>query len=71
MNCSFFKLALILNSVLLFRKLFVFKFLLGISETLLCSVSAPQVKIIPLLDALRLLMFVAGFLTYLEPKLFL
>jgi hypothetical protein len=49
---------------------FLFKFLLGILETLLCSMSALQVKITPLLDALQLLMLFAGTLTYLEPKMF-
>jgi hypothetical protein len=37
---------------------------------LLCSVSAPQVKTVPLLDALQLLMLFAGTLTYSEPKMF-
>jgi hypothetical protein len=55
MHCFLFKFALVLNSVLLFLKL-VFEFLLGTSETLLCSTSVPQVKIVPLLDAHQLLM---------------
>jgi hypothetical protein len=46
-----------LNSVLLFWKLLVFEFLFGIPETLLCSVSTPHVKIVPLLDAYLLPMF--------------
>jgi hypothetical protein len=44
-------------------------FLLGTSETLLCSMSALQVKIVPLLDVHQLLMF-AGTLMYLEPETF-
>jgi hypothetical protein len=60
----------VLNSVLLFfSKLLFFEFLLGISETLLSSMSA-QVNIVSLLDALQLLMF-ASTLTYFEPKLVL
>jgi hypothetical protein len=48
MHCFLFKFTLSLNSVLLFWKLLVFEFLPGILETLLCSVSAPQVRIVPL-----------------------
>jgi hypothetical protein len=44
--------------------LLVFEFLLGTLKTLLCSVSAPQVNIVPLLDAL------GGTLTHLDTKLF-
>jgi hypothetical protein len=68
MHCFLFKFTVALNSVLLFWKLLVFEFPLGISETLLCSMSAPQVKIVPLLHAYHPLMFFAGTLTYLEPK---
>jgi hypothetical protein len=32
--------------------------------------SAPQEKIVPLLDAIQKLMLFAGMLTHLEPKLF-
>jgi hypothetical protein len=39
-------------------------------ETLLWSMSVPQVKIVPPLDALQLLMLFAGALTYSELKLF-
>jgi hypothetical protein len=45
----------------------VFEFLLGTSKTLRRSMSPPQVKIVPLPDALQLF---AGTLTYLEPKPF-
>jgi hypothetical protein len=69
MHGFLFNFNVVTNSVL-FWKLLVFGFLLGTSETLLCSMSAPQVKIFPLLDSLQLLMF-AGTMTYLEPKLFL
>jgi hypothetical protein len=60
-NCFFFKLALVINFVLLFWKLLLFEFLRGISETFLCSVSTPEVRLIPLLDALLLLMLSARF----------
>jgi hypothetical protein len=70
MHCFLFKFTLVLNSALLFWKLLVFESLLGISETYLCSISAPQVKIVPLLDALQLLMLFVGMLTYLGPKIF-
>jgi hypothetical protein len=70
MHCFLFSFTFVLNSVLLFWKLFVFEFLLGTSETLLCLVSAPQADIVPLLYAHRLLILFAGTLTYLEPKLF-
>jgi hypothetical protein len=46
------------------------EFLLGISETLRCSMSALQVKIVPLLDVHQLLMFFARTLTYSEPETF-
>jgi hypothetical protein len=64
------KFIFVLNSVFLFCKLFVFEFLLGISETLLCSMSALHVKIVPLLDVHQLLMLFAGALTYSEPGTF-
>jgi hypothetical protein len=70
MRSFLLKFTVVLNSVLLFWKLLAFEFLIGTSETLLCSVSAPQVDIVPLLDVLRLLMLFAGILTYLEPDLF-
>jgi hypothetical protein len=70
MSCSLLKFTVVLNSVLLFWKLLAYEFLLGTSEILLCSVSAPQADIVPLLDALQLLMLFAGILTYLEPNLF-
>lgn len=39
-----FKFIFVPNSVLLFQKLLDFEFLLGISEALLCSMSAPHVN---------------------------
>jgi hypothetical protein len=45
MHSYLFKCTLVLNSVL-FWKLFVFEFLLGISETFLCSISDTHVKIV-------------------------
>jgi hypothetical protein len=47
-----------------------YEFLLGESEILPCSMSDPQADIVPLLDALHLLMLFAGILTYLEQNLF-
>jgi hypothetical protein len=70
MHCFLFKYIVVLNSVLLFWKMLAYEFLLGASEILLCSVSAPQADMVPLLDALHLLMLFAGILTYLEPNLF-
>jgi hypothetical protein len=51
-----------------FWELLVSEFLLGISETLYCSMSVLQVKIVLLLDVHQLLMLPAGALTYLELK---
>jgi hypothetical protein len=67
MLCFLFKFTLVLNSALLFWKLLASEFLLGISETLHCSVSAPHVKFVPLLDVRQLLMLFAGTSTYSEP----
>jgi hypothetical protein len=64
------KSTFVLNSALSFWKLLVSEFLLGISENLLCSMSALQVKIVPLLDVHQLLILSAGTLTYLEPETF-
>jgi hypothetical protein len=47
-----------------------FEFLLGISETLLCSKPGLQVEIV-LLDALQLPMLFIRILTYFEQKLLL
>jgi hypothetical protein len=44
-------------------EILIFEFLLGSSETLLCSVSAPQIKTVPVLDAHQLLMLFARTLT--------
>jgi hypothetical protein len=70
MQCFLLKFIFVLHFSLLFWKFLVFEFLLGTLETLLCSVSAPQVNIVPLLDALQLLMLFAGTFTYSEPKMF-
>jgi hypothetical protein len=43
-----------LTSVFLFWKVLVFDFLLGISQTVLCSMPALQVKVVILSDALQL-----------------
>jgi hypothetical protein len=55
MHRSFFKFTVALDSVFLFCKLLVFEFLLGTLQILLCWMSASQVKIVPLLDALHLI----------------
>jgi hypothetical protein len=60
MHSVLFKFVLVLNYVLMFWKLLVFEFLLGISEIFLCSIFAL------LLDVHRLPIF-ARTLTYLEP----
>jgi hypothetical protein len=52
-NCSLFKFTLLLNFSFPFWKLLVFEFLIGISETFLCSLFVVQVKISILLNALQ------------------
>jgi hypothetical protein len=66
-----FEFTLVLNSVLLFWKLLVFEFLLGISEDFLCSLFVPHAKTGPLLHAHQLPMLFAKTLMYLEIKLLL
>jgi hypothetical protein len=68
MQCSSFKFTFALNSVLFFRKLFVFEFLLGMFGSFLCSVSALRADVVLLLDALQLFV---EMLTYLVPKILL
>jgi hypothetical protein len=70
MHTFIFRYTFLPNSVFLFRKLFFSEFLLGISETLLCPMSAVHAKIVPLLDVHQLIMLIAGILTYSDPKLF-
>jgi hypothetical protein len=65
-----FKFILVSNSAFLFWKLLASEFLLGISETFLCSMSAPRVKIVPLLDVHHLLILSARKLTYLDSGTF-
>jgi hypothetical protein len=67
MHSFLLKFTLVSNSALLFWKLLASDFLLGISEILHCSMSAPRVKIVPLLDAHQLLMLFAETLMYSEP----
>jgi hypothetical protein len=62
--------SLVSDSALLFLKLLVSEFRLGISEILHCSMAAPQAKLAPLLDVHQLLMLSAGTLTYLDPGTF-
>jgi hypothetical protein len=64
------KFTLVSHSALPFWKLLVSDFLPGISETLLCSMSAPHVKIVALRDVHQLLMLSARTLTYSEPGTF-
>jgi hypothetical protein len=66
--CSLLKRTLVLNVVLLCRKLLVLQFLLVTSETLLDSVFDLKVKIAPLPDVYQVLMFIEGTLMYLEPR---
>jgi hypothetical protein len=70
MHSFLLKSTVVLNSAILFWKLLVSEFLLGISETLQCSMSALQVKIVSLLDAHQPLMLFARTLTYSEPETF-
>jgi hypothetical protein len=64
------KFTLVSKSSLLFWKLLFSEFLLGISEILHCSMPAPRVKIVPLLDVHQLLILFAEMLTYSEPGAF-
>jgi hypothetical protein len=52
LHSSLLKFILALNSLLLFRKLLVFMFLLGMSETFLYSMFASLAKVFFLVDAL-------------------
>jgi hypothetical protein len=61
---------LVLISAFPFWKVLISEFLLGISETLHCSMSALQVKIVLPLDAHQLLMLFARTLTYSETETF-
>jgi hypothetical protein len=65
-----FKFTLLLNSVLLFWKLLVFEFQLGISETLLFLVSAPRIEIAPpyLLLLLLLLLLLYKLSIKMDPR---
>jgi hypothetical protein len=64
------KVYFVFKICILIRKLLVSEFLLGISEILHCSMSAPRVKIVPLLDVHHLLMLFAETLTYSKPGTF-
>jgi hypothetical protein len=68
MHSFLFKSTLASNSALPFWKLLVSEFLLGLSETSHCSMSAPHVEVVPLLDVLQLLILFVGTLTYSEPR---
>jgi hypothetical protein len=59
MHSFLFKSTLISDSALPFWKLLVSEFVLGISDTLRCSMSAAHLKIVPLLDMHQLLMLFA------------
>jgi cytochrome b subunit of formate dehydrogenase len=71
MHSSLFKFTLALNSVLLFLKMLVFEFLLGISGIFLCSTSLSSSKNCPSARYASVLMLFVGTLTYLGQKLFL
>jgi hypothetical protein len=60
---------LVISNVL-FCNLLVFELLVGILKTLICSISAPEVVIIPLIGVLHLSFSPIRKLTNLEPKLF-
>jgi hypothetical protein len=64
------KFTLVPNSVLLFLKLLVFEFQLGISETSGYSTLVPHANTVPLLDLRQLLMTFVGMLTYSRPDMF-
>jgi hypothetical protein len=64
------QVTLVSKSAPLFWKLLLSEFLLGISEIFHCSMSAPRVKIVPLLDVHQLLMLFAETLKYSEPGTF-
>jgi hypothetical protein len=64
------KFALVPNSALLFLKLLVFDFRLGISETSGYSVLVPRANTVPLLDLRQLLMTFVAMLTYSRPDMF-
>jgi hypothetical protein len=70
MHPSFFTYTLALSFVL-FWKLMIFEFLVGISETFLCPIFALLVKTILLLDVLQLLMLLVGTFICLKPKVYL
>jgi hypothetical protein len=65
-----FQFTLILISVLPSWISLAFEFLLGISETFLCSMSAPRVRTAHPLNMNQLLMLFAGTLTYSETRKF-
>jgi hypothetical protein len=64
------KFTLVPNSALLFLKLLVFEFRLGISETSGYSALVPHANSVPLLDFPQLLMTFVGMLTYSRPDMF-
>jgi hypothetical protein len=86
MLCAVFKFTLVLISVLLFWRLFIFEFMLGVSndtqQDATCKDPAQYIRELSvfsvcccskssLLDALQMQMLSVGTVTYLEPKLFL
>jgi hypothetical protein len=60
MQAFLYKFTLGPNSVHLFWRSLLLEFLLGISHTSICSISAPHVEIVFLLDVRQLLMFLQG-----------
>jgi hypothetical protein len=67
MLCFLLKSTVVWNSAFPFWRFLVSEVLLGISETLHCSTSAPHLKIVPLLEVHQLLMLFTGTLTYSGP----
>jgi hypothetical protein len=60
MHSSLLKFILVPNSALPFWRMLVFESLHGISQSCLCSMSVPQVKIVPQLDVHQLLILFVG-----------
>jgi hypothetical protein len=60
-----------LNSVLVYLEIVGLRFPPRCIREFLCSMSAPLVRTVLLLDALQMLMFTVCTLTYFEPKSFL
>jgi hypothetical protein len=69
MYYSLFKFVLVLNNIFILQKLLGLRFLLNVSYFSLLKICSSS-KTVLMLDALQLLLWFVGELTYLEPKLF-